>query len=156
MASGRFDVVGELLRMRNEHDGGSSIASMHPTRIGIAVIEQALPPPQGQKWKAPDWEHLMQRLPASGFLAERYPELIDAPGVERWLNEFSFLVSYGALRAGESYVIGYWGMFHHGGLTLANRLREDAAFRDDVARAAFDISGAEFRSRCASSDGASR
>lgn len=86
----------------------------------------------------------MQRLPASDFLRGRYPELIEEPGVPRWLNEFSFLVSYGAARANESPIIAYWGIYHEGGLTLANRLREDAAFRDEVASAAFGISGDDF------------
>lgn len=93
---------------------------------------------------APEWQHLIERLPASEFVADRYPELIEEPGVERWLNDFNFLVSYAAMRADESFVIGYWGMYHDGGVTLANRLREDPSFRDELARAAFAISGDEF------------
>ena len=102
MEAGNYDAVGELLRMRPELDDGGSVASMHPTKIGIAVAEKALTPPPGQKWKAPEWEHLIQRLPASEFVAERCPELMEEPGVERWLNDFNFVVSYAAVRVGES------------------------------------------------------
>jgi hypothetical protein len=64
--------------------------------------------------------------------------------VTRWLNDFSFLVSYGSIRAGESFVVGYWGIYHEGGVALAKRLADDRAFRDSLAEAAFGITGEEF------------
>ena len=143
VANGSYETVGQLLRMRTDHDRGSSVASMHPTSIGISVVEHAVPAQSGQKWAAPEWQHLLERLSASAFLAERYPELTEDPGVRRWLNDFSFLVSYGALRADESYVIGYWGIYQDGGYALASRIRDDPIFRDELAREAFGISGDE-------------
>jgi hypothetical protein len=144
VATRDYRVVGELLGVRIEQDKRGSVASMHPTKIGIAVVEQALKQSSAQKWSAPEWQHLIERLPASDFLAERYPELIEEPGVTRWLNDFNFLVSYGAVRAGESFVVGYWGIYHEGGLALAKRLTDDPAFRDGLSRAVFNISGEEF------------
>jgi hypothetical protein len=144
VATGNYPVVGELLRTRIEQEKRGSVASMHPTKIGITVVEQALKKSSGQKWSAPEWQHLIERLPASGFLAERYPELLGEPGVTRWLNDFNFLVSYAAVRAGESFVVGYWGMYHEGAVVLAKRLKDDPAFRDELCEAAFGITGDDF------------
>ena len=41
-------------------------------------------------------------------------------------------------------LVGVEDRSHRDGDALANRLREAAAFRDDLARAAFGISGEEF------------
>jgi NAD-dependent SIR2 family protein deacetylase len=144
MATGNYEVVGQLLRMRIEQDKRGSVASMHPTKIGEAVVAEALKPSSTQTWAAPEWQHLIERLGASGFLVERYPELIDEPGVMRWLNDFNFLVSYAALRADESFVVGYWGMYYEGALALAKRLKDDPAFREEVSQASLGITGDEF------------
>jgi hypothetical protein len=144
MATGNYAVVGELLRIRIEQDKAGSVASMLPTKIGTAVVKEALKQSSAQNWSAPEWQHLIERLPASGFLKERYPELIEEPGVTKWLNDFSFLVSYAAVRAGARVVVGYWGIYHDGALALAKRLADDPAFREDVSRAAFELSGDEF------------
>jgi hypothetical protein len=146
VATGNYETVGELLRMRVEHDKRGSVASMHPTQVGISLAQKVLAPPSaGQKWSAAEWQHLVERLSSSGFIAERYPELIEEPGgVTRWLNDFSFLVSYAAVRAEEQFVVGFWGIYHDGAVALANRLREDPAFRDELSRAAFGMSGDDF------------
>jgi hypothetical protein len=84
---------------------------------------------------------LIERLNRSDFVEERYPELVADEGVVRSLDEFNVPTSYAAIRAGESYVIGYWGMYDDGGATLATRIAEDGSFRDALPLSAFGLSG---------------
>jgi hypothetical protein len=129
-----FAAAAALFSSRLEDNKDASVASMGPTKMGIALAERVLAESSSEKWSAPEWEHLNETLGGSRLLRERYPELIDRPGgVTTSLNDFNLLTCFDAVRRGEPWVIGYFGMYHEGGRRLAQRLVRDAEFRGSVA-----------------------
>ena len=136
------------MRTRSE-DADASLASLHPTQMGALVTKATLKLQSSENWSVPEWQHLIRTLSDSAFLQERFPELLDGnDGPTRWLNDFNFLTSYAAVRAGERYVVGNWGMYSDGALKLATRLAKDCEFRNEIANEVFGLSGDELISTC--------
>ncbi len=143
LRTSNYEAAGGLMRTRPPK-GQSSLASLPTTSIGMTTAKAVLKQYGGENWSCPEWQHLIRTLSDSEFVQDRYPELVDGKdGPTRWLNDFNFLSSYAAVRAGERFVVGYWGMDSEGARQLAARLAKDGEFRDELARTVFGISGDE-------------
>jgi hypothetical protein len=101
--------------------------------------------------KAPEgyqFTHLAQRLGSSQFLNKRYPEFVKDSGVgaAKWLSDLNFLASFWAAECEEP-IIGYWTLRHGAAHAFARRLRDDDAFREQLAREVFMMDLATFDRR---------
>jgi SIR2-like domain len=145
MSRDRFTAVAALLQASVEDRKiGDSLATLVPCDVGQLIAAGALEPSRRRDSGA-EWVYLVERLSESTFLGENFPELVEPPRrAARWADDFSFLTSLAAVRAGHR-VIGYWRMDHDGAESLARRLARDLTFSDEVASKCFGISGDELR-----------
>jgi hypothetical protein len=148
MCRRRFDVVGALIRATvDDRSVGDTLATLYPAEAGRIVAAVALVPP-GQKDRGPEWRHLIERLNESAFVAEHYPELVEAPGrAARWADDFNFVAAAAITLRDRGGVPGYWTMHGDGAERLTQQLARDSALLGELARACFGLSGEELRSR---------
>jgi hypothetical protein len=141
----RFTAVAALLHAGvDDRKIGDSLATLIPCDVGQLIAGGALEPPRRRDIGA-EWAYVIERLNGSTFLGEHFPELVEPPRRSaRWADDFSFLASFNAVRAGQG-VVGYWRMDHDGAERLARRLARDLGFADKLATTCFGISGDELR-----------
>ncbi|HEX8741508.1 MAG TPA: SIR2 family protein [Thermoleophilaceae bacterium] len=131
----RFPAIEALLRATVTGDKQAEpLARGLPGTTTLDVAKLAgPPPPEGQKWKAPEFEELASALENSRALQDQYPELVSGPDEpRRALGEWDFVLalSLGLRGLGSA---AYWSISPTGAQHLARRLRHDDVMRTRLA-----------------------